>query len=73
MSKQSFNPELYSLVTIKEAAHMYYRSPGTIRYHLDRGNLKWRLSDPDNPRRAVCLITLSSLINLYGNPLNTPV
>lgn len=57
---------LEQVVTIQEAAMMYLRSEDTIRYHLDAGNLQYRKT----PR--IYLITLDSLINLYGIPLKTP-
>jgi hypothetical protein len=65
MSKQSFNPELYSLVTIPEAADLFCRGRGTIRYHIDRGNIQWRKTEGE---KGVYLISLQSLIALYGTP-----
>jgi hypothetical protein len=65
MSKQSFNSELYSLVTIPEAAKLFCRGQGTIRYHIDRGNLEWRKTEG---LKGIYLISLQSLIDLYGNP-----
>lgn len=52
----------FQVVTVSEAAKMFNVSPGTIRYHLDRGNLTFRKTD------RVHLICIDSLIALYGFP-----
>jgi len=57
--------ELYALITIAEAAKLFYRGRGTIRYHINRGNLRWRKTPGKN---GVYLITLQSLKDLYGQP-----
>lgn len=57
---------LYSLLTVSEAARLYHRTPNTIRYHVDRGNLTCRKAG--SGKTAIILITLDSLIQLYGNP-----
>lgn len=62
---KNMSSELYSLVTIQEAAQLFYRGRGTIRYHIDRGNLAYRKTPG---RHGVILISLESLIRLYGNP-----
>lgn len=56
------------VVTIREAASMYYVRPDTIRYHLDRGRLVWRKAT--DARNGVILIELNSLVALYGEPQN---
>lgn len=66
---QNMSSELYSLVTIQEAARLYYRQPSTIRYHIDRGNLEWRKVGSN--RRGIYMISLASLMKLYGKPLAT--
>lgn len=55
-------PEIWTLVTISEAAALYHYAPNTIRYHLNRGNLQFRQTG------KVYLITLQSLIALWGLP-----
>lgn len=65
MSGHTSNPKLYSLVTIPEAADLFCRGRGTIRYHIDRGNLEWRKTEGE---KGIYLISLQSLIALYGTP-----
>ncbi len=55
------NP-LTAVVTIPEACKLYYVARSTVIYHIDRGNLEWRLAD------RTYLITLDSLIQLWGHP-----
>lgn len=57
--------ELHEVITLAEAAQIFYRGKGTIRYHINRGNLRWRKTSGKN---GVYLISLQSLIQLYGQP-----
>lgn len=57
---------LSQVVTINEAARMYYVARGTIRYHIDQGNLTAR--KVDSADKGQWLIALDSLISLWGAP-----
>lgn len=52
----------FQVVTVSEAAKLFNVSPGTIRYHIDRGNLTFRKTD------RIHLICIDSLVRLYGSP-----
>lgn len=65
---KNMSSELYSLVTIQEASTLFFRGRGTIRYHIDRGNLQYRKTPGKN---GLILISLESLIRLYGTPPKT--
>jgi hypothetical protein len=59
-SKKLIPGSLYDVVTVQEAAQIACVGEGTIRYHIDRGNLIWRKTE------RVYLISLESLKCLYG-------
>lgn len=52
--------DLFSLMTIPEAAAAFYVSPSTIRYHLERGRLRYRKAG------QMILIARESLESLWG-------
>lgn len=57
---------LYQVVTVREAAMMYYMAENTIKYHLAKGHLTYRKAcGADN---APLLIDGASLIALWGEP-----
>lgn len=58
--------ELYGLVTVQEAAYMYMRAASTIKYHVDKGNVKSRAVGHGN--RTTYLISLASLVRYYQTP-----
>jgi len=53
--------DLYAVVSVREAAQLVYRSPRTIRHHIDAGNLAARRLGHDY------IISLASLRAYYGD------
>lgn len=53
--------DLYTVMTVKEAAAIFYRSPSTIRAHIVAGNLTARRAGRDY------IISLQSLRAYYGD------
>lgn len=62
--------DLTAVLSVQEAAALFDRHPDTIMYHIDQGNLLWRKIGPE--RRGMYLIWLPSLLELYGQPANSP-
>jgi hypothetical protein len=50
---------LYQVVTLSEASELYFVSVKTLRYHILRGNLDYRMAG------KVYLISIHSLNRLY--------
>lgn len=65
-----FNPNppnlspLFQVVTIQEAASLFFCSEKTIRYHLTEGHLSYRKVGGE--RRGQYLIEFHSLVRLFG-------
>jgi hypothetical protein len=61
-AKQNHYQCLAQVVTMSEAARMYYRDRQTVRYAIDAGNLAARQCGRN------WLVSVPSLIALWGNP-----
>lgn len=57
---------LLNVVTIKEAALMYYMNEKTVRYHLLKGHLTYRKTT--GGKNAPVFIDGASLVKLWGQP-----
>lgn len=57
---------LLQVVTVKEAAMMYYVGESTVRYHLTENHLTYRKAS--GYKNSVILIDGQSLIDLWGQP-----
>lgn len=68
MQNQTNNPPqlspLFQVVTIQEAARLFFVHENTIRYHLDHNHLIYRKVGGE--LRGLFLIELHSLIRLFG-------
>jgi hypothetical protein len=58
---------LLAVLTIQEAAELFGYSPKTIMYRITEGHIAWRKVGGE--RRGLYLVSLDSLIRLYGQPL----
>lgn len=61
---------LYQVVTIQEAASLFFCSESTIRYHMDRGKLVYRKVGSN--LRGQYLIEFHSLVRLFGREPKLP-
>lgn len=62
---------LYTLLTVNEAASLFFVSPKTIRYHIMRENIQARKADSD--LRGLWLISYQSLVDYFGEPKSSSV
>lgn len=58
--------DLYSVLSIAEAAALWGVSPATVRYHIDRGNIVARKCGHTVIVPSVCMVAL------YGLPQRLP-
>ena len=62
INKGRVSEDLYVVVSVLEAAHMWGVNPNTIRYHIDRGHLAARKCG------HTVIVSVASLVALYGPP-----
>ena len=60
--EQDQNDVLEGLLTVREVCELWGRARTVVRYHLDRGHLKWRYT-LDNR----ILVERASVVRLWGN------
>lgn len=58
---------LADVLTIQEVSRYWGRNENTVRYHLNRGNLRWRYTATGR-----VLIERTSVEALWGQPVNKP-
>ncbi len=58
---------LGDVLTTQEVSQWWGRNANTVRYHINRGNLRWRYTATGR-----VLIECASVEALWGPPLNKP-
>jgi predicted NAD-dependent protein-ADP-ribosyltransferase YbiA (DUF1768 family) len=59
---------LGDVLTIQEVSKWWDKNPNTVRYHINRGNLRWRYIDTGK----IVLVERASVEALWGPPVYPP-